>query len=57
MTTHSKQQSYIDTLNELLKGELMAMKIYKETQALQGDEHVRALCSSLPRITKNMPGS
>jgi len=43
MTTHSKQQSCIDTLNELLKGELMAMKIYKETQALQGDEHVRAL--------------
>ena len=43
MTTHSKQQSYIDTLNELLKRELMAKKNNKETQAQQGDEHVRAL--------------
>ncbi|HHT42928.1 MAG TPA: DUF2383 domain-containing protein [Firmicutes bacterium] len=38
-----EQQGYIDTLNELLKGELMAMEIYKETQALQGDEQVREM--------------
>lgn len=36
-------QHYIDTLNELLKGELMAMEIYRETEQLQGDEHVRAM--------------
>ena len=43
MTSHSEQLSYIDTLNELLKGELMAMRIYQETNALQGDENVRAM--------------
>lgn len=33
-------QHRIDTLNELLKGELMAMNIYKETDDMQGDEQV-----------------
>lgn len=36
-------QHYIDTLNELLKGELMAMNIYKETDDMQGDEQVMAM--------------
>lgn len=36
-------QQYIDTLNELLKGELMAMNIYRETKDLQGDEQVKSM--------------
>lgn len=36
-------QYHIDTLNELLKGELMAMNIYKETDDLQGDEQVMGM--------------
>ncbi|NMB02088.1 MAG: DUF2383 domain-containing protein [Firmicutes bacterium] len=36
-------QQYIDTLNELLKGELMAMNIYRETEDLQGDEQVMTM--------------
>lgn len=36
-------QHHIDTLNELLKGELMAMNIYKETDAMQGDEQVMSM--------------
>lgn len=36
-------QQYIDTLNELLKGELMAMNIYKETDDMQGDEQVMVM--------------
>ncbi len=33
-------QHHIETLNELLKGELMAMEIYQETEDMQGDEQV-----------------
>lgn len=33
----------INTLNELLKGELMAMNIYQETDDMQGDEQVMAM--------------
>lgn len=36
-------QQAIDTLNELLKGELMAMNIYRETDDMQGDEQVMAM--------------
>jgi len=36
-------QYRIDTLNELLKGELMAMNIYQETDDIQGDEQVMAM--------------
>ncbi len=39
----ANNQQYIDTLNELLKGELMAMNIYKETHDLQGDEQVTSM--------------
>lgn len=36
-------QQAIDTLNELLRGELMAMNIYRETDDMQGDEQVMAM--------------
>ena len=36
-------QQHIDTLNELLKGELMAMEIYQETEDMQGDEQVMVM--------------
>lgn len=36
-------QQHIDTLNELLKGELMAMEIYQETEDMQGDEQVMGM--------------
>lgn len=39
----SNNQQYIDTLNELLKGELMAMEIYQETEDIQDDEQVRSM--------------
>lgn len=39
----ANNQQYIDTLNELLKGELMAMEIYKETEDMQGDEQVMTM--------------
>jgi bacterioferritin len=42
-------QRYIDTLNELLKGELMAMNIYKETDDIQGDEQVTAMLAEFAR--------
>ncbi|NLM26334.1 MAG: DUF2383 domain-containing protein [Firmicutes bacterium] len=39
------KQHTIDTLNELLKGELMAMNIYAETDDLQGDQQVMEMLS------------
>ena len=42
-------QHRIDTLNELLKGELMAMEIYKETENLQGDEQVTMMLQQFAR--------
>lgn len=39
----ASNQHHIDTLNELLKGELMAMEIYKETEDMQGDEQVMVM--------------
>ncbi len=42
-------QYHIDTLNELLKGELMAMNIYKETDDMQGDEQVMGMLDQFGR--------
>lgn len=40
MLVENNHQHSIDTLNELLKGELMAMDIYQETEDMQGDVQV-----------------
>ncbi len=36
----TENQQYIDTLNQLLKGEFMAIRIYNQTKGTQGDEQV-----------------
>ena len=42
-------QRYIDTLNELLQGEMMAMYVYKETEDMQGDEQVMKMLSQFAK--------
>ncbi len=42
-------QHVIDTLNELLKGELMAMNIYAETNDMQGDEQVKEMLADFAK--------
>ena len=42
-------QKYIDTLNELLQGEMMAMYVYKETEDMQGDEQVMKMLSQFAK--------
>mgnify|MGYP002411140049 CR=1 FL=1 len=39
----ASNQHHIDTLNELLKGELMAIDIYREAENMQGDEQVMVM--------------
>ena len=36
-------QQYIDTLNELLKGEHMAMQVYEKTKGIQEDNQVKEM--------------
>lgn len=38
-------QQYIDTLNELLKGEHMAMQVYEKTKKIQEDTQVQEMLS------------
>ncbi|HHT90870.1 MAG: DUF2383 domain-containing protein [Bacillota bacterium] len=46
------KQRCIDTLNELLKGELMAMEIYAETDDIQGDQQVMGMLDQFARDHK-----
>jgi bacterioferritin (cytochrome b1) len=46
------KQQYIDTLNELLKGELMAIQVYDKTKEIQGDAQVQEMLDKFKKDHK-----
>ncbi|MCF8012326.1 MAG: ferritin-like domain-containing protein [Clostridiales bacterium] len=46
------EQNHIDTMNELLKGEYMAMQIYEKTRGIQGDTQVTNMLDSFAKDHK-----
>ncbi len=42
-------KQYIDTLNELLKGEHMAIQVYERTKNLQGDNQVKNMLNGFAK--------